>query len=99
VSKYHAVRTNGYASKREAARAAELALLVKAGAISELREQVKFELVPKEGSDRAITYIADFCYVEDGQPVIEDVKGVLTPIYQIKRRLMKQKYGITIKET
>ena len=45
-NKLHAVRTDGYASKHEAERAAELKWLEKAGKISNLREQVKFVLTP-----------------------------------------------------
>lgn len=45
-NKLHAEKTNGYASKHEAARAAELRLLERAGKISDLREQVKFVLTP-----------------------------------------------------
>lgn len=46
TSKYHAVKTNGYDSAREAERARQLHLLQQAGAISELQEQVRFELIP-----------------------------------------------------
>ena len=45
-NKLNAVRTDGYASKHEAERAAELKWLEKAGKISNLREQVKFVLTP-----------------------------------------------------
>lgn len=46
-NKLHAERTaDGYASKREAKRAAELRLMEKAGEISNLREQVEYELLP-----------------------------------------------------
>lgn len=45
-NKLHAEKTNGYASKLEAKRAAELHLLEQAGEIQNLKEQVKFELIP-----------------------------------------------------
>ena len=45
-NKLNAVRTDGYASKHEAERAAELRWMEKAGKISNLREQVKFVLTP-----------------------------------------------------
>jgi hypothetical protein len=103
VSKYRNKRTNGYASKREAKRAAELKLLEKAGEIKELREQVKFELVPKEGKERAVSYIADFRYQERvdnlWHDIVEDVKGFKTPIYRLKKRLMAHVHGIRIRET
>lgn len=45
-NKLHAEKTNGYASKKEAKRAAELRLLERAGIIRDLQEQVKFVLIP-----------------------------------------------------
>lgn len=45
-NKLHAEKTNGYASKKEAKRAAELRWLEKAGKIRDLKEQVKFVLIP-----------------------------------------------------
>lgn len=45
-NKVHAQRTNGYASGREARRAEILKLRQKAGEIYNLREQVKYVLVP-----------------------------------------------------
>lgn len=93
-----------YDSKREAKRGAELELLEKIGAISNLRRQISYELIPKQDGERSVTYKADFRYVEigqDGNPLrecIEDVKGVRTPEYIIKRKLMKYVHGITITE-
>lgn len=46
ANKYGAVKTRGYDSKKEAQRADELRLLERAGEISELQEQVRFELIP-----------------------------------------------------
>ena len=64
MSKYGAVKTNGYASKHEAKRAADLKLLEKAGKIFELREQVTYVLadaVTVQGRRRpSLRYIADF---------------------------------------
>lgn len=52
MSKYHATRTIvdsiTFDSKREAARYAELKLMQRAGLISDLRRQVKYELIPKQ---------------------------------------------------
>lgn len=45
-NKLNAERVDGYASKHEAERAAELRWLEKAGKIRDLQEQVKFVLVP-----------------------------------------------------
>lgn len=48
--------------------------------------------------EHAITYVADFVYVENGKTVVEDTKGVKTDKYIIKRKLMLWRYGIKIKE-
>jgi hypothetical protein len=47
-SKYNARKTFGYDSKKEHKRANELKMLEKIGEISELREQVKYELIPRQ---------------------------------------------------
>lgn len=47
-TKYHNVKTRGYDSAKEAERARALHLLEKAGKIRDLREQVPYELIPKQ---------------------------------------------------
>ena len=76
-----------------------LRLLERAGAIKDLKRQVKYELIPRIGDQRACTYIADFTYMEDGKLVVEDVKGIKTDAYKIKKKLMLWVHGIRIKET
>lgn len=107
MSKYNNAKYNGYDSKREAKRAAELKLLEKAGVISNLQEQVVYELIPsqyrivngkKKCIERAIKYIADFQYVENGNTVVEDAKGFRTDVYRIKKKLMLYFHDIQIKE-
>lgn len=107
MSKYNNAKYNGYDSKREAKRAAELKLLEKAGVISHLQEQVVYELIPsqyrivngkKKCIERAIKYIADFQYVENGNTVVEDAKGFRTEVYRIKKKLMLYFHDIQIKE-
>ena len=86
-------------SKREAARWQELRLMERAGEISDLRRQVRYELVPKLPGERRVDYIADFVYRDkDGNEVVEDVKGVRTQAYIIKRKLMLWRYGLRIRE-
>lgn len=122
-TKYHnrKVTVDGitFDSQKEAVRFQELRLLERAGAISELRRQVKYILIPaqreessetfKKGSKKGLlkpgrvieqecSYIADFVYFQDGKTVVEDAKGVRTPEYIIKRKLMLLNYGIKIKE-
>lgn len=89
-------------SKKEADRYCELLLLQRAGRISELQRQVKFKLLPtqrgEQRTERPVTYIADFVYTRDGKVVVEDVKGLKTREYVIKRKLMKYFHGIEINE-
>lgn len=91
-------KTGRHASKREATRAAELELLAKLGEISDLREQVRYEVIPKQDGERAAHYVADFVYQEKGAVVVEDAKGFRTRDYILKRKLMKHVHGITIRE-
>jgi hypothetical protein len=109
MNKYGArkISFDGFAfdSKKEAARWQELRLMLRAGVIDDLRRQVPFELIPrqmdgKRVSERAVNYIADFVYTENGRTVVEDVKSpaTRTPEYIIKRKLMRWVHGITIKE-
>ena len=88
-SKYGAVRTGGYDSRGEAARAAELRTLQEAGEISELREQVPVVVSP-DGCKR-ITLRADFTYIENGREVVEDFKGFETPEFKLKWKLLRWK--------
>lgn len=92
-------------SRKEAARWQELRLMLQAGVIDDLRRQVVFELIPrqmdgKRVSERAVNYIADFVYTENGKTVVEDVKSpaTRTPEYIIKRKLMRWVHGIAVKE-
>jgi hypothetical protein len=70
-----------------------------AGAVSQLRRQVRFALVVN--GVKVCDYVADFVYVEGGKVTVEDVKSAFTrklPVYRIKRKLMKAVYGIEIQE-
>lgn len=92
-------------SKREAARWSQLRLLERAGQISELQRQVSIELAPSvrfAGSKRAqpaLRLIVDFSYMEDGELVLEDVKGVVTTAFTIKRHLLKAHKGLDVRVT
>lgn len=107
INKYHAKKVQlpsgeRFDSKREYRRWKELQLMEKAGEISSLKRQVPFVLVcahPPEFK-RPIKYIADFVYIDErtSHVVVEDAKGMKTPAYNIKKRLMFDKYGIMIQE-
>ena len=95
------IRVDGrlFDSKAEAARWQELSLLERAGEITELERQVEYELIPKQKGERAVKYIADFRYVDhEGKVVVEDTKGVRTPVYILKRKLMLRVHGIRVRE-
>lgn len=99
-SKYGNQKHRGYDSRREAKRADELRWMEKAGEISDLQEQVPFELVPKQAGERSVKYMADFVYRDkSGHQVVEDTKGHRTVDYRIKRKLMLWVHGIRILET
>ena len=54
---------------------------------------------PGKVIERAVYYIADFVYKDkQGNTVVEDTKGVKTPDYTIKRKLMLWIHKIQIKE-
>jgi len=102
-------------SKKEAARYKELKMMEKAGLIEGLQRQVKFVLIPAQREpdtfgprggrhkgrliEREHSYYADFTYYENGEFVVEDVKGVRTDVYRLKKALMLKEHGIRIKET
>ena len=100
-------RQIAFDSEREARRFGELRMLLRCGKIQDLRLQVNFTL--QEGYTtadgervRPIVYRADFTYRErtgDGwRPVVEDVKGVRTKEYNMKRKMMLEKFGVKIRE-
>ena len=102
MSKYHAQPTivDGirFDSKAEARRYGELLLLQRAGHIHELELQPPFEL--HVNGIMIGRYVADFRYLDEaGKYVVEDVKGVKTPMYRWKQKHMKAQYGIEIRET
>lgn len=102
-NKYHAkkMEVDGHLfdSTHEAIRYGELRLLHLTGKIQNLRLQVPYLLIPKSEYGGKIEYIADFVYEENGETIIEDAKGVRTPVYRLKKRLIAELYGIRIKET
>ena len=103
-NKYGAVKTGGHASQKEHERANQLKLMQRAGLICNLREQVKFVLIPTQHDpqgnllEKECSYYADFVYDKDGVTVVEDTKGFRTPEYRLKRKLMLYVHGILIKE-
>ena len=117
-----------FQSIKEGNRYCELKLLQRAGKISNLELQKKYELIPaqyetvetgeyykvgaKKGQpktkqvciEQSVCYIADFVYQENGQTVVEDVKGFRDPAsatyakFVLKRKLMLYIHKIKVKE-
>lgn len=95
-SKYGNKKTDGYDSGRESKRAKELCAMELAGEITELDEQVRYALVV--GHTLIAEYVADFVYRRNGKLVVEDAKGVRTPEYKLKKKLMWACHRIRVQE-
>ena len=98
ASKYgaHKVQTEEgkFDSKHELKRWNELKLLERAGEISDLKRQVKYELIPSQKIngktiERSCTYIADFEYIYKGSKVVE--------YYSVKATDRKNYYKVVIR--
>ena len=87
-----------FASKREARRYAELKLLAKAGEISNL--QLQPEYVFETRGVVVFSYFGDFEYYDNTlkRRVVEDVKGVRTPVYRLKKKIIEAEHDIEIRE-
>lgn len=97
-------------SKAEAARYAELKLLLKAGKISDLELQPRFKLISpckkyavkiwgKKGA-RQCVYTADFSYLDlenDGALVVEDVKGYVDDTAKLRIAIFEAFYGVRVR--
>lgn len=94
-------------SKKEALRYEELKLMQRAGVITDLKRQVKFEIIPQCKTvggrlAQARYYIADFTYKERGMLIVEDVKGykhgAAYELFRLKAALMRWVHGVEIRE-
>lgn len=91
-----------FASKAEGVRYRQLLALQERGLIDTLRCQVKFAVTL--GNQHMFNYVADFEYRvldelgREQRSVIEDVKGMVMPIYKLKRKMVEAQHGITIIE-
>lgn len=71
-------------------------MLERAGAIAGLTRQIPFDLTVN--GHLVCRYICDFVYVipTTGERVVEDAKGVLTPEFRLKAKLMEAIHGIVV---
>lgn len=101
-SKFGAVKTTvdgiEFDSKAEAKRYSELRWLEKAGKIKNLERQPRYDL--EVNGVKIGFYKADFRYWDQAtsQHVVEDVKGMRTPVFAIKAKLMKALHRVEIVE-
>lgn len=103
--KYGQKEKHGYASIGEYCRAEFLKDLQKKKQISDLKEQVSYDISPSSCGHncKPIHYIADYVYRDNrkiygpkGTVVIEDYKGRVLPIFSLKMKLLLCKYPDTI---
>ena len=71
----------------------------RAGTIRNLELQVRFNLVVND--QKICAYVADFQYERENKDgfwcnIVEDAKGVETPEFKLKKKLMKACLGIEI---
>lgn len=108
-NKYHAEKVDRgklkFDSRKEARRYDALVVLQSRGEIADLRVQPEFTLIeayvtPDGERVRAMRYRADFSYRRGGELIVEDVKSqaTRTRVYLNKRKMMLDKYGITVTE-
>lgn len=106
MNKYRARKTVflgiSFDSKGEADRYRYLWEMSVIGEISDLQRQKEYELIPAFSVGRKryrpIKYIADFVYTHKGREIVEDYKGMKTPVYLIKRKLFAWRYQKEIHE-
>ena len=100
MNKYRAIKTKvgdiTFDSKAEARRYSQLLWMNKAGVIRNLELQPKF--VFHHNGKKIFEYRADFAYFEGERRIIEDVKGVRTPVYRLKKKLVEAHWNVTIQE-
>ena len=71
----------------------------KAGVVTELERQVRYTLSIND--IKICDYVADFRYLQQGEDglsklIVEDAKGVLTPEFKLKKKMMKAIHNIDI---
>jgi hypothetical protein len=101
MSKYNARRVeidgHRFASAAEGRRYATLSALERAGRIAGLELQPRFDCIV--AGVKICAYVADFRYRQGGAAVVEDVKGVRTALYRLKRKLAEACHpGLVITE-
>lgn len=100
MTKYRAIKTpcaggHVHDSKAEAARCDDLRALEDMGHIAELEHQPRFDVIVN--GTKVCTYIADFAWWKGETRVVEDVKGVCTATFNLKKKLVEATHpGVVI---
>lgn len=82
-----------FASKKEAKRYRDLKTLQELGEILFFLRQVPFHL------QAGVKYVCDFLvFWTNGEVTIEDVKGIKTDMYIVKKKMVEATYPVTITE-
>jgi hypothetical protein len=84
-------------SKAEASRYSALLMLAAEGKVFDIELQPRFLLQPSFNCrmklHKSIEYVADFKYRDEYKTVVEDVKGMQTDVYKMKRKMFLKLYG------
>lgn len=104
-NKFGAIKTEYkgriFDSKKEAQRAFELDCMIRAGEVTKVEYQPKYEIVIN--GQKVSNYFGDFrVHYPDGRVEVEDVKGLKRgasyQIFRLKKKLVKALFGIEIIE-
>lgn len=92
MTKYRAKKTvcgnqHMHDSKLEAGRCDDLHALQAAGQIERLTMQPEFPIVIN--GRHVFKYVADFAYFTGQCRIVEDVKGMVTPLYRLKKKVVE----------
>lgn len=98
MSKYKNVKVKldgiTFDSKKEAVHYAYLKSLEKRGIITDLQLQTKLDF--KIDGKKIFTYKPDFEYNDEFGHHIVDVKGIQTPVFKLKKKLIEAQYNTEI---
>lgn len=91
-------------SAKEAHRYQQLQLEVRHGTVSDLKLQVDFPIHSTRPTGERVAvakYVADFTYTRhyadgDEEFIVEDAKGVQTPEFRLKKKLVEVEHGVEI---
>lgn len=97
ANRFTAVDGIRFRSAAEARRYQHLRLLERVGEVIDLELQPVY--VIRVNDTIICRYYADFRYRNvQGETVVEDVKGMRTALYKLKKKLVEAQYGIRITE-